>query len=65
MNSNAFINCNDYGNDFDAVIQRVKEIDQDDDCYMNMLWQTPMREDYDFDVWLKLGKFLSEIIECK
>lgn len=65
VNSNAFINCNDYGNDFDAVIQRVKEIDQDDDCYMNMLWQTPMREDYDFDVWLKLGKFLSEIIECK
>lgn len=65
VNPKAFINCNDYGNDFDAVIQRVKEIDQDDDCYMKMLRQTPMKEDYDFDVLLKLGKFLAEIIESK
>ncbi len=27
VNPKAFINCNDYENDFDAVIERVKEID--------------------------------------
>lgn len=65
VNPKAFINCNDYENDFDAVIERVKEIDQDDDCYMNMLCQAPMREDYDFNVLLKLENFLTEIIESR
>lgn len=59
----AFINCNDYGNDFDAVIQKVREIDGDSELYMNMLRQSPMREDYDFDVLPKLGEFLSETIK--
>lgn len=63
VNPDAFINCNDYGNDFDAVIRKVKEIDENDESYMNMLCQMPMREDYDFDVLLKLEKFLSELIE--
>lgn len=65
VNPDAFINCNDYGNDFDAVIQKVKEIDKESKRYMDMLCQAPMREDYDFDVLSKLGNFLSEIIESK
>ncbi|MCM1154886.1 MAG: glycosyltransferase family 10 [Roseburia sp.] len=63
VNPDAFINGNDFGNDFDAVIQRVKEIDEDDACYMNMLRQAPMKEDYDFDVFSRLEKFFSEMIE--
>lgn len=63
VNPDSFINCNDYGNDFEAVIQKVKEIDGDDEYYMSMLRQIPMRKDYDFDALVKLENFLSEIIE--
>ena len=42
FNPKAFINCNDYNNDFDAVIEKVKELDNDDDKYLEMLKQPPI-----------------------
>lgn len=38
FNSNAFINCNEYPS-FDDVIERIKELDNDDDKYLEMLRQ--------------------------
>ena len=36
FNTKAFINCHEYKN-FDAVIERIKEIDNNDDLYMAMI----------------------------
>lgn len=56
FNPKAFINCNDYDNDFDAVIERVKELDNDPDKYLAMLRENPMQPDFvkkrDFKEWL-------------
>ena len=42
----AFINCADYGNDLDAVIRRVEELDRDEEQYTAMLRQPPLRGDF-------------------
>lgn len=38
FNTKAFVNCGDYP-DFDAVVERIKEIDQNDELYLDMLNQ--------------------------
>lgn len=43
FNTNAFINCNDYPN-WESVIERVKEIDQDDTLWQKMM-ETPALKD--------------------
>lgn len=62
FNPKAFINCNDYEN-FDQVIERIKELDNNDELYMEMLRQPPMQPDYTFDKKEQLEKFLVNIIE--
>lgn len=57
----AFINCNDYDNDFSAVIQKIKEVDSDDEYYMYMLGKVPLMESYDSG-YDSLGGFLRNII---
>lgn len=63
FNPKAYINCADYGDDFDAVIERIKELDQDDEQYLEMLRQPPLRPDYDFEQREKLKAFLYMIME--
>ncbi len=62
FNSKAFINCTEYAS-WDDVIEKIKEIDQDDEKYMAMLLETPVRENYDFDYNEKITHFLCDIIE--
>jgi alpha(1,3/1,4) fucosyltransferase len=62
FNPKAFINCNDYEN-FDQVIERIKELDNNDELYMEMLRQPPMQPDYTFDKKEQLENFLANIIE--
>lgn len=62
-NPKAFINCADYNDDFDAVIRRIKELDQDDEQYLEMLRQPPLQPDYDFNQREKLRDFLYMIME--
>ncbi|MFA7658015.1 MAG: glycosyltransferase family 10 [Candidatus Gastranaerophilaceae bacterium] len=62
FNPKAFINCNDYKN-FDEVVEKVKELDNNDDLYMEMLRQPPMRPDYRFNQRELLENFLYNIIE--
>ena len=62
FNPKAFINCNDYNN-FDEVIEVVKELDNNNQKYMEMLRQPAMQESYDFDYKKKITDFLINIIE--
>ena len=63
FNPKAFINCNDYNNDWDAIIERVRELDNDQDKYLAMLRENPMQPDFDFNQQDKLEKWLCAIIE--
>ena len=63
FNTKAFINCNDYDNDFDAVIERIKELDNDPDKYLAMLRENPMQPDFDFNQDKKFEQWLLKIIE--
>ena len=47
INPKAFINCNDYSS-FDEVVERVKEIDNNDELWLDMVtqpWQTEEQHD--------------------
>lgn len=61
VNSEAFINCNEYGNDLAAVVKRIKEIDENNELYLSMLRQAPMKESYDFSS-RRLEEFLYRVI---
>lgn len=63
FNKDAFINCGDYES-FDAVIEKIKELDQDDEKYLEMLRQ-PILVDPDYPRRLdeELEKFIINIFE--
>ena len=63
FNPKAFINCNDYDNDLDAVIERIKELDNDPDKYLAMLRENPVQPDFDFEQGKKFEQWLCHIIE--
>lgn len=42
INKDCFINCNDFDDDYDAIIDRVTQIDNDDELYMYMLRLSPL-----------------------
>ncbi len=59
----AFVDCAAYGDDLDAVVERIKELDQDDEQYLEMLRRSPLQPDYDFSQREKLKSFLYKIVE--
>lgn len=63
FNTKRFINCHNFA-DFDAVVERVKEIDLDDNLYIEMINQPQYAEGYNPDE-VKAGfeKFLLHIFE--
>lgn len=63
-NSKAFVNCADFNNDFSAVVERVREIDENDNLYIDMLCQ-PITHDPDFchHQFEKLQSFLYNICD--
>lgn len=63
FNPKAFINANEYEGNFDALIERIKELDEDEDAYMEMLSQPPLSETFDFERVKKAEQFLFNIIE--
>ena len=63
FNPKAFINCNDYDNDFEAVIERIKELDNDPDKYLAMLRENPMQPNFDFEQGKKFEEWLVRIVE--
>jgi hypothetical protein len=63
FNPKAFVNCNDYGNDFDRVIERITELDNDKDQYMSMLRENPLRGERYENSREKIKKYMSGIFE--
>lgn len=64
INSKAFIDCNDFDNDFDKVIQKIIELDNDDKKYLKMLKATKVkRNSFLIKQRKNLKKFLINIIE--
>ena len=63
FNKDAFINVSDYES-FDAVVEKIKELDQDDEKYLQMLRQ-PILKDPDLPRHLdqELEKFILHIFE--
>lgn len=62
FNEKAFINCSDYP-DFDRVLERVIELDTDNNQYMEMLRAPVFRENYLEQNKEELEKFLIHIFE--
>lgn len=63
FNENAFINCSDYDS-FEAVIQKIIEIDNDDEKYLSMLRQPIFRDiDYICKMEEDLDRFVCNIFE--
>lgn len=61
-NHKAFINCHDYEN-FEAVIEKVKQIDEDDELYYEMLSQPAFLDPYPSSYYYStLEKYLDYII---
>ncbi len=62
FNESRFINCHAYAN-FDEVIERIKEIDADDELYLKII-NEPIASTYDFKEALSgFEKFLSHILD--
>lgn len=62
FNPRAFINCSDYS-DFDEVVRRVEELDNDREQYMCMLREQPLTDAFPMDWETELSDFLSRIIQ--
>ncbi len=62
FNSSAFINCNGYEDNMDAIIKRIIELDNDDEAYLKMLRANPMTEDYNVDEYEQFEKFIVDIV---
>lgn len=63
FNPDSFVNCMAY-NSFDDVVQRIREIDQDDNVYSNMLHQPALQNsDFAGNKEKELESFLKNIFE--
>lgn len=63
FNKDAFINVADYES-FDAAIERIKELDQDDEKYLEMLRQPILvNPDYPRELEDALGKYVCHIFD--
>lgn len=62
-NEKAFINCYNY-NSFDEVIERVKEIDNNDELYLQMLREPAFKNPKSVEEWKdELAEFMRQIVE--
>lgn len=63
FNPKAFINCADCEGNFEAVVQRVIELDRDEDQYLDMLRQCPLSDAYPLHWKDDMAEYLSGIID--
>lgn len=63
FNPKAFINCNDFDNDINRVLEYIKILDRDNERCLAMLMESPMRENFNFNWKSDLTHFLVNIVE--
>lgn len=63
FNSEAFINCNGYENDIDAIVDRIIQLDQDDDAYLRMLHASPMSNSFNTNELEDFERFIVHILK--
>lgn len=63
FNEKAFIRCTDAEEEFARTIERVKELDRDEDAYHDMLCQPPLSENYPVHWEDDLAEFFSQVID--
>lgn len=61
FNKEAFLCANGYEDKLDELVNRVIELDNDDEKYLKMLRSNPMNDNYDHDEMNKLELFLKDI----
>lgn len=61
FNPTAIINCNGYENQIDEIIEKIIEIDQNDDKYLAMLHASPMGKDFCSDEFDKFEAFIVNV----
>lgn len=62
FNTKSFINCNEYNNDFNKIIERIIEIDNDDSLYLEMLHENPFSKEMEYYGEDYLEKYILDII---
>lgn len=63
LNPNAFINCSDYP-DFEAVLDKIREIDNNDELYIEMMRQPVFNQGIDpEEYWARKNDFLFHIFD--
>lgn len=62
FNPKAFVNCRDYS-DFDEVVRKVRELDNDREQYMRMLREQPLSDAFPKDWEDELSEFLRRIVQ--
>ncbi len=60
-NPDAFVDCTGHENDIDSVIDRIIELDQNDDLYLKMLHEEPMGKNFDEHELEKMEQFIVHI----
>lgn len=63
VNKNAFINCNGYEKDIDTIINKIVEIDKDDEKYLEMFHANPMSEEFNVHELEDFELFVKNILE--
>lgn len=62
VNEESFINRNDCVTDFNTIVNRIREVDENDELYISMLRHAPVKAGYDFST-KALEDFLYKITE--
>ena len=62
FNPEAFVNANGYENDLDALVEKIIELDKDDEAYLKMIHTNPMNDSYDTNEREKFDDFIADIV---
>ncbi|MCQ2734949.1 MAG: glycosyltransferase family 10 [Alphaproteobacteria bacterium] len=62
FNSKAFINADKF-DDFDALIDQIIKLDNDDEKYLSMLREKPLADTFDFERYKKFEQWICYIID--
>lgn len=63
FNSKSFINVADFGFDLDKVVERIIELDNDNQAYLEILKESPLNQDFRFDGQERFKQWVFSIIE--